>query len=133
MRIGLLGAASAAVTGLTDWHKTDGRARRVGIVHGVLNLTATALYATSLVLRLSKKREAARAAAWLGFAVMGSAGYVGGVLVYSEKAGTDHANHKPLPSGFVAVLAEGDLQENTPRLVEVEGVRIVLVRQNEVI
>src|SRR5512133_3181707 len=39
--VGLAGAAGSAVTGLTDWHQTDGSARRVGLVHGLLNVTAT--------------------------------------------------------------------------------------------
>ena len=41
--VGLLGAVGAAVTGLTDWSETDGRARRIGITHGAMNITATAL------------------------------------------------------------------------------------------
>src|SRR5438067_5895327 len=35
--VGLAGAAGAAVTGLTDWSETDGRSRRTGLVHGLLN------------------------------------------------------------------------------------------------
>src|SRR3954468_2172991 len=38
---GLVGAVGAAVTGLTDWSETDGTARRVGLVHGLLNVAAT--------------------------------------------------------------------------------------------
>ena len=51
IKIGLAGAVASAVTGLTDWSETDARAKRIGLTHGVLNLTATALYATSLLLR----------------------------------------------------------------------------------
>ena len=128
--IGLVGAAASAVTGLTDWHKTDGKARRVGMVHGVLNLTATALYATSWVLRKRRDRNAARVFGWLGFAVAGAAGYLGGSLVFSEQIGVDHSDHTPLPDGFVPVLREADLLENSPQLVEAAGVKIVLIRQN---
>src|SRR4051794_10587943 len=31
--IGLAGAGAAAAAGITDWHVTDGRARRVGMMH----------------------------------------------------------------------------------------------------
>src|SRR6185369_16918136 len=55
--VGLVGAAGAAVTGLTDWSETNGRARKVGLLHGVLNVGATALYATSLVLRRKDMRR----------------------------------------------------------------------------
>src|SRR5436309_511067 len=41
VKVGLVGAVGSAVTGLTDWQATDGRARRVGVVHGLLNIVAT--------------------------------------------------------------------------------------------
>ena len=55
--IGLLGAAGAAVTGMTDWSDVDPPARRLGLIHGLLNLSGTALFATSLFLRKRKSRE----------------------------------------------------------------------------
>src|SRR3954454_11209988 len=41
--VGLVGAAGAAVSGLTDWSETDGRSRRTGLIHGLLNIDATSL------------------------------------------------------------------------------------------
>ena len=52
--IGLVGAVGSAVTGLTDWTETDGRAKNVGLMHGLLNLTATGLYTASLLARRRK-------------------------------------------------------------------------------
>src|SRR5262245_45885271 len=46
MGVGLAGAVGAAVTGLTDWSETDGQSRRAGLIHGLLNISATALLAT---------------------------------------------------------------------------------------
>src|SRR3954470_14387691 len=37
--VGLLGAAGSAITGLTDWQHVDGAPRRLGLVHGLLNLS----------------------------------------------------------------------------------------------
>src|SRR5918998_6321044 len=45
MGVGLAGALGAAVTGLTDWSETDGQSRRAGLIHGLLNVTAAALFA----------------------------------------------------------------------------------------
>lgn len=129
--IGLVGAAGAAITGLTDWHKTDGKERRVGMVHGLLNLAATGLYVTSWVLRKQRKRDAARVASWLGFAVSGGAAWLGGHLVSAQKVGVDHADRTPLTDGFTPVLAEAELEENKPKLVQANGVQIALVRQGE--
>ena len=58
--IGLAGAAGAAVTGLTDWSDVDPPARRPGLIHGLLNLGGTTLFATSLVLRSRKCRTSGR-------------------------------------------------------------------------
>src|SRR5580693_6164928 len=37
--LGLLAAAGAAVTGMTDWSDVDPPARRLGLIHGLLNLS----------------------------------------------------------------------------------------------
>ena len=39
--LGILASVGAAVTGVTDWQHTHEEDRRVGLVHGVLNLFAT--------------------------------------------------------------------------------------------
>src|SRR6476646_4346272 len=60
LKVGLAGAAASAVAGLTDWQATGGAARRVGITHGLLNLTATGLYAMSLIERNRRNRGTGR-------------------------------------------------------------------------
>ena len=67
--IGLLGAAGAAVTGLTDWSETDGRARREGLLHRLLNIAATALTFTAYIRRLTNERASGGGWAWAGYAV----------------------------------------------------------------
>ena len=42
--LGLAGAVGAAISGLTDWKDVDARPQRIGLVHGALNLGATALF-----------------------------------------------------------------------------------------
>ena len=58
LAFGIAGAAGSAITGLTDWSETDGRAKRIGLIHGLLNVTATALMATAYVLRRRQERRA---------------------------------------------------------------------------
>jgi hypothetical protein len=58
MGVGLLGALGAAISGLTDWSETQGRSRRTGLIHGLLNITATSLMAT--VRRFEKRYLAPR-------------------------------------------------------------------------
>ena len=45
--VGIIGSLGAAATGATDWQHTHDESRRIGIVHGLLNTVATALYAVS--------------------------------------------------------------------------------------
>ena len=98
--VGLVGAAGAAVTGLTDWSETGGTARREGLVHGLLNVTATALMATSYILRKQGSHDDGRVCAWTGFAIAMGAAYLGGNLVYRQGVGVSDVN-LPEPSGAV--------------------------------
>jgi nitrite reductase/ring-hydroxylating ferredoxin subunit len=128
--VGLLGAAGSAVTGLTDWSETYGRARKVGLLHGLLNAGATVLYTTSLVMRRRKKRSAGMGLAMLGYAVSSAAAYLGGHLVYGEQVGVDHTAAQEMPKEFVAVLPEGELGEGEMKKVEAGGVPVLLVRRD---
>lgn len=126
--VGLVGAAGAAVTGLTDWSETSGRARKVGILHGLMNVGATALYTTSLVLRRRKKRGAGMGFAMLGYAVSSASAYLGGHLVFSEQIGVNHAAAQAMPKEFVPVLPDAELEEGEMKRVEAGGVPVLLVR-----
>src|SRR5688572_14762327 len=80
MGVGLAGALGAAVTGLTDWSETQGQSRRTGLVHGLLNLTATSLVATAFFQRRGNGHTNGRACAWTGFAIALASAYLGGAL-----------------------------------------------------
>ncbi len=129
LAIGLVGAVSAAVTGVVDWSDVDPPARRVGLQHGLLNLAGTALLATSLILRKKKSRAAGRALAALGYGVMTAAAHLGGKMVYEHRVGVDRTAGQKFPKEFVAVMAEADLRESHPTRVEYGGVPILLVRK----
>jgi nitrite reductase/ring-hydroxylating ferredoxin subunit/uncharacterized membrane protein len=126
--IGLAGAAGAAVTGLTDWQHTSSEERRLGLVHGLLNISAATLYATSLALRLRGARTAGRATGALGFTVALGAAYLGGNLVYRKRIGVDHAPRVDW-GDFVTALPEAELRESAPQRVDVRGIPVVLIRR----
>jgi nitrite reductase/ring-hydroxylating ferredoxin subunit len=126
--IGLVGAAGAAVTGLTDWSETNGRARKVGLLHGLLNVGATVLYSTSLVLRRKQKRSAGIGFAMLGFAVSNASAYLGGHLVFGEQIGVNHAAAQEMPKDFVRALADAELHEGEMKRADAAGVPVLLVR-----
>ncbi|MFN7994262.1 MAG: Rieske (2Fe-2S) protein [Bryobacteraceae bacterium] len=127
IRVGLAGAGLAAVAGLTDWHVTDGPARRVGIVHGMLNIIGAGLYAASLVARQKRNRSAGRSLAFLGYAVAAASAYLGGNLVYAKQIGVNHTAAQPVPCDWTPVMDERDLPEGKLHRGEANGVRVLLV------
>ena len=130
LTVGLAGAVGAAVTGVTDWEHTDGRARRLGLVHGMLNTTAAALYVTSLVLRRRGARAEGQGFAMLGFGLSMAAAYLGGNLVYDERVGVKHGDEPRGPRDFVPVLADSELAEGQMRRVEAGGVSVLVARRD---
>lgn len=131
--IGLLGAAGSAVTGLADWSETDSRAKKIGAVHGVLNVAATALYTASWILRgRAKRRRTARTLSALGYAIAGASAYLGGHLVMGEQVGVDHTATADVtqPEKYTKVVEEEKLRENKPLRVVADGVAICLVRRD---
>jgi nitrite reductase/ring-hydroxylating ferredoxin subunit/uncharacterized membrane protein len=129
--IGLAGAVGAAVTGLTDWSATHGRARSIGLMHGLLNVAATGLYATALVLRRGKRRRAGIGLSMLGYVVSGASAYLGGHLVFGEKIGVNHAPEGDLPNDFVDVAAADDLEDGVLATADAGGVPVVLLRRGD--
>ena len=129
--IGLAGAACSAAAGVTDWSDVDPPARRRGLIHGLLNISATALFATSLILRKKSSRAGGQVSSALGYALMTCAAHLGGKMVYENRVGVDRTDGQPLPQDFVAVLAESDLADGKPTRAVHDSVPILLVRRGD--
>lgn len=130
---GAAGAVAAAAAGMMDWQYTNGRDRRLGLVHGLVNSTSLALNVGSIALRRRGRRAEGRLASAAAWACMAAGGYLGGHLVYRRRVGVDHADRSPEPRDFQPVLSLAELQEDRPRRVEVwdevvrQGVGVALV------
>jgi nitrite reductase/ring-hydroxylating ferredoxin subunit/uncharacterized membrane protein len=129
--VGLGAAVLAAAAGLTDWHVTDGRARRIGLAHGLLNTAGVLLYAASLARRRNGSRSAGRGLSTLGFLASLGASYLGGKLVYTEQIGVDHTVGQSFPEEFTAVMQESELPDGGSRRADLNGSRILLARRGE--
>jgi nitrite reductase/ring-hydroxylating ferredoxin subunit len=125
----LTGALGAAVTGLTDWSETDGQSRRAGLIHGMLNLTATTLFATAFALRRKDSHDGGRKCAWAGYAIALGAAYLGGDLVYGQRIGVTNADSE-LPREFTPVIESAALAENAMVRARAGDVDILLARRN---
>jgi nitrite reductase/ring-hydroxylating ferredoxin subunit/uncharacterized membrane protein len=127
--VGLVGAVGAAVSGLTDWSETDGQSRRSGLIHGLLNVAATTLFATAYVLRRKDSHDGGRKCAWAGYAVAVGSAYLGGDLVYAQRLGVTHADAK-LPEGFTPVMESAALPENVMARGRAQDADVLVVRQH---
>ena len=128
---GLLAALATAATGVTDWSVSDGEDRRVGLFHGLLNVTAMTLQGASLAARLADRRHAARTLSAAGLAVTAAAGYVGGHLVQGRAVMVSRVATHSGPGRWVRAIAEPELPEDQLTGVEVEGRKVLLHRSRE--
>jgi nitrite reductase/ring-hydroxylating ferredoxin subunit/uncharacterized membrane protein len=128
--LGLAGAVGAAASGLTDWKDLDARPLRVGLLHGALNLGATALFGASLIMRRSGARAAGRGTALAGYLVAAAAAYLGGDMVFRDQIGVSHSTPVWKTLKYKAVLPDDKLAEGDLRRVEVGDRRVVLARYN---
>jgi nitrite reductase/ring-hydroxylating ferredoxin subunit/uncharacterized membrane protein len=127
--VGLTGAVGAALTGLTDWSETSGRSRRMGFLHGLLNVTATSLFAASYALRRNGSRATGRTCSAAGFAVTVASAYIGGSLVYEERIGVTHAVIEP-PEEFTAVADSDAVPDNTMIRARAGDADVLIARQH---
>ncbi|MCL5026821.1 MAG: Rieske 2Fe-2S domain-containing protein [Chloroflexi bacterium] len=118
-----------AAAGITDWRHVDGYARRVGLVHGTLNVASLLLNTASLVARLSGNRSQGAALSSLGYLSSTAAAWLGGQLVYEEMIGVDHATLPEGPADFVSVMPESELPEGQLHKVTADGASVLLFRR----
>lgn len=122
---GCLSAAGTVATGFADWSVTDGRERRLGVLHGLLN---TAGLACQVVALTSPRRY--RRWSWTGYAISSAAAYLGGELVFGRGLTVDHDAWIAGPADWTPVAADGDLHEGAAWPVRLDGRTILLSRED---
>lgn len=131
--LGILAAVPTAATGLSDWSDTWGETRRVGLVHGIGNVAALAVYTASF---LARRRGARKLGVGLGFAggaLATATAYLGGHLAFGRGVGVDAAVFEHAPADWTRVADEGSLKEDQPLLGKAGDAEIVLIRHDGVI
>lgn len=125
---GIATAIPTAASGSNDWSDTQGKERRVGLVHALSNSTAVSLYVASLIARKKGNRRAGKVLGLAGFGVLMVGGYLGGHLSYSKGVNVNRTAWREGPTEWQAVLAEAELGEGSLRKVDLDGVSAVLYR-----
>jgi len=82
---GVLAAVPTALSGLADWRTTSDPARTVGGAHAALNSTALVLFAASWRARRHGHQAVGTLLALAGLGSAGTAGYLGGHLVFVDR------------------------------------------------
>jgi nitrite reductase/ring-hydroxylating ferredoxin subunit/uncharacterized membrane protein len=125
----LVSGPLAAAAGITDYRYAEGRARRIGIVHGGLNSLALVLNAISLCQRLRGRRGSARVTAFAGMLAASAGGHLGGALVFNEGMGASHA---PMPERTGketrTTLKTADLEADHPQRLDDHEPPLAVIR-----
>ena len=132
--VGILAALVTAVTGFTDWSETIDRERRVGVAHGLINTVAVIFYVIALILAVSGgSRGVAIILSFIGYALLLSAAFLGGELVFSIGTGVNHHAWQHAPDKFTRVMLEGQLKDDTLVRGLVGDTPILLYKKGETI
>jgi len=126
---GSAAAVATAVTGVTDWTATDGREKRLGLLHGLLNLAGLGFQLASLQARLRRHRMRAITLSATGWTISTAAAWLGGELVFGRGISVNHDAWLAGPEKWTPVLPEARLADGATRKVEVEGRAVLLYRE----
>lgn len=133
LKLGLAGAAGAALAGLADWRYTEGSHRRTGVAHALLNISGTTVYALSALQRGNGNRKAGRRLANIGYGLVIGGGFLGGDLVYKMGLMVNRNAWVTGSAPFRGVVPLADLQENQPTHIRSENEDLVLVRNGDTV
>jgi uncharacterized membrane protein len=102
---GIIGGLLAAVFGLIDWWaiRSGTRAKRIGLLHGGVNVLVVLLFIASWLMRSSAPQNPSSAALTLSFIAIVLAlvgGWLGGELVDRLGVGVDNGAHLDAPSSL---------------------------------
>lgn len=132
--LGILANLASAVTGITDWQHTHEQDRRIGAVHGMLNLVATGLYIQSWRDRRRGRHMRGIAISAVGYGITTGSGFLGGALVFGSGVGIDQSGQRLRIDDWTPVLPAAALPSGKkPTRVEVDGVGIVLCRDGDTV
>jgi nitrite reductase/ring-hydroxylating ferredoxin subunit len=131
--LGILANLASAVTGVTDWQHTHEQDRRIGAVHGALNLIATGLYVQSWRDRRRGLHLRGIAVSAIGYGITTSSGFLGGALVFGSGVGIDQSGQRLRMDDWTPVLPAAALRDGKPHRVDVDGVGVVLCRDGEAV
>jgi nitrite reductase/ring-hydroxylating ferredoxin subunit/uncharacterized membrane protein len=121
--VGCASALLAVASGTADWSVTDGRERRLGFLHGTLNIAGLACQALALLSPRHYRRWS-----WTGSTITTGAAYLGGELVFGRGIMVDHDAWTAGPSDWTRTCGMAQIPDGGVVGVQVEGRKVLLHR-----
>jgi nitrite reductase/ring-hydroxylating ferredoxin subunit/uncharacterized membrane protein len=125
MAAGVAAAAPTALTGWADWSELNRPEQRSGFAHAAANVTATVLFAASLLARRRGHRTGGVALGLAGSAAATVGGYLGGHLAYRRASGVNQNALAPAPEDWTD--ADRAASADGVTVVQLEGTEILVV------
>jgi nitrite reductase/ring-hydroxylating ferredoxin subunit len=131
LAVGILGAVPAALTGLNDWSHLKGDARRIGIVHALVNTMGLTLNVASLASRRAGHRSFGRVLSGVAFAGTLFSAHLGGHLSFGLGVRVNRTAFESPRDRYAPVCDEEELNGGRLVGVELEGEAVVVARSEE--
>ncbi|MGH2976891.1 MAG: Rieske 2Fe-2S domain-containing protein [Gaiellaceae bacterium] len=131
LAVGILAAVPTALTGLNDWSHLKGDARRIGIVHALINSMGLALNVASLVARRDGHRGFGRVLSGVAYAGTAFSAHLGGHLSFGLGVRVNRTAFESPRDRYAPVCDESDLKGGKLVGVELEGESVVVSRSEE--
>jgi nitrite reductase/ring-hydroxylating ferredoxin subunit len=112
---------------------SDGRDRRVGLLHGLTQTIAIVLVTASVVLRIVDVAAGAVALLAAGTGLSLASAYLGGHLVLGRGVMVDHNAWTVGPRQWTSTVAVAELEDGRPQMADVDGRQILVTRVDGVI
>ncbi len=131
--VGIVAYGPTALTGVSDWADSEpgnDEVRRLGIAHGIANVTALTLYVASLAARRRGRRGSGVVLGLAGAGALGVGGWLGGDLAYTRGIGVDQTAFDTGPEDWTPALDASMLVEGRPAQAVVGDVEVFLLRRD---
>jgi nitrite reductase/ring-hydroxylating ferredoxin subunit len=125
---GCVASVVTAASGTADWTATDGRERRLGLLHGLVNSTALVCQTIATISPWGYRRWS-----WLGFSLAMAGAYIGGELVYDRGQMVNHDAWLAGPKDWTRTIRMAEIPDGLCKGVDVDGRRILLYRNGMVV
>jgi nitrite reductase/ring-hydroxylating ferredoxin subunit/uncharacterized membrane protein len=131
-----LAAVGATLTGLTEFKDTHtGNERNVVVLHGLINIVATAAYVASFFVRFGGSETLGIWLGLAGFVVLTVGGFVGGHVVfkYGYTVNRNAFAKGQKAKAWTPIIAAADVPEDTTTKVMLGSTALVVVRRGDLV